>query len=71
MPGVRVRASTLPEPWATLAAASGGVAGLADAMQVSEKTLHRWGAGTRPRSVAVRRRVEIVARRYGVSDPFA
>ena len=65
-----MRPSTLPEPWATLAAACGGVGPLADALQVSGRTLHRWGLGMRPRSIAVRRRVEIVARRYGVSDPF-
>ena len=39
------RATTLPEPWATLAHALGGVAALADACGVTTRTLARWATG--------------------------
>ena len=63
--------TTLPEPWAALALALGSVESLAASLQVSRTTIWRWSQGAAPRSVAVRRRVEIVARRHGVADPFA
>ncbi len=60
------RPTTLPAPWAELAAAYGGVVALAERLGVSYRTLERWGHGeTRPSVLAVRE-LERLAKRKGV-----
>lgn len=49
------RPTTLPEPWAALAVALGGVQELADALGTTPSTVHRWAHGQRaPRGPALR-----------------
>lgn len=61
----RGRPSTLTGPWALLAEHLGGVGPLAEALQVSRRTIERWGAGLRP-SPLVQAHVSAFAKRRGI-----
>jgi hypothetical protein len=61
---------TLPPRWAALATHAGGVAALAEALGVPERTLRSWGAGTREPSTFARKAVSEWARRRKLKDPW-
>ena len=63
------RPCTFPEPWASLVDACGGVAALADALDVTPRTLRRWAHGERSPHPLMARAVRALARRRGVKSP--
>ena len=64
------RASTLPAPWAALAAAYGGVEKLGALLQVHRNTITRWGAGDGP-SYLLRVAISELAESAGLPSPVS
>ena len=64
------RPTTLPEPWASLAAKLGGVRQLADALICDARTLHRWAHGDTKPDRRARDVIQHVFRHYGVQAPY-
>lgn len=65
------RRTTLSGPWLALSRALGGVAGLAEALGVTTRTVGRWAAGTTIASELQRRDVVQRLRRRGLASPWA
>jgi hypothetical protein len=64
------RPITLPEPWAALAHALGGVGQLAAALGVTRRTVHRWATGASKASVLQQRDVRDRLRRRDLPSPW-
>jgi len=60
---------TLAEPWASYARALGGVGALADALDVTTRTVQRWAAQEREPSKLQKRDVNERLRRRGLTPP--
>jgi hypothetical protein len=61
---------TLPEPWAALAHALGGVSALAEACGVQRLAIYRWAHGERVPGAIVKKHVNALAKRRGISVPW-
>lgn len=66
----RGRPITLPSPWGELAEAFGGVKELAEACGVERRAIGRWANGDRMPGPIVRKHVNALARRRGLSEPW-
>lgn len=64
------RVISLPEPWATLARALGGVGALAEALDVEPRTVHRWATGARVPDELRKRDVRARLKRRGLEPPW-
>ena len=62
-------ATTLPEPWRSLAAKLGGTAALARALGTVPRTINQWASGARhPRGTA-RMAIEALFHAHGLEPP--
>lgn len=62
------RPTTLPEPWASLAAKVGGVRALAEILDCNERTVGRW-AEELPRSRRARDWIRAAFHQAGIEPP--
>jgi hypothetical protein len=64
------RPPELPPPWRELAAAYGGVIGLAARCGVHRNTVRRWALGELTPGEILRRHVRALAQRRGLASPW-
>jgi hypothetical protein len=63
------RPATLPEPWLSTAMAVGGVSRLAEILDVTRRTVHRWAHGLQEPSELQVRDIRTRLRRRGLPSP--